>query len=71
MKTIAATMSGTVLQVLVQPGDRVESGQDVVILESMKMEVPVQATVGGTVKEVKVEVGAFVGDGDPLIELED
>ena len=39
MKTIAATMSGTVLQVLVQPGDRVESGQDVVILESMKMEM--------------------------------
>lgn len=70
MKTIAATMSGTVLQVLVQPGDRVESGQDVVILESMKMEVPVQATEGGTVKEVKVEVGTFVGDGDPLIELE-
>lgn len=69
MKMITATMSGTVLQVLVKTGDRVESGQDVVILESMKMEVPVQAEAAGTVKGVKVDVGAFVGEGDALIEL--
>ncbi|PTX51255.1 acetyl-CoA carboxylase biotin carboxyl carrier protein [Melghirimyces profundicolus] len=71
MKSIQATMAGTVLQVMVSEGDRVESGQDVVLLESMKMEVPVQAEEGGTVSAVKVEVGSFVSDGDILIELDD
>ena len=47
MKTVQATMAGTVLQVLVAEGDRVEAGQDVVVLESMKMEVPVQAEESG------------------------
>lgn len=70
MANVKASMAGTVLQVLVSQGDSVEAGQDVVILESMKMEVPVQADVGGKVKEVKVEVGSFVGEGDVLIELE-
>jgi acetyl-CoA carboxylase biotin carboxyl carrier protein len=71
MKKIEANMAGTVLQVLVQPGDRVEAGQDVVMLESMKMEVPIQAESSGTVSQVKVEVGSFVNEGDVLIELED
>lgn len=46
-----------------------EAGQDVVILESMKMEVPVQSEYSGVVKEIKVESGSFVSDGDVLIEL--
>lgn len=71
MKKIEANMAGTVLQVLVQPGDRVEAGQDVVMLESMKMEVPIQAESSRTVSQVKVEVGSFVNEGDVLIELED
>jgi acetyl-CoA carboxylase biotin carboxyl carrier protein len=70
MALVTASMAGTILQVLVAPGDRVEAGQEVVILESMKMEIPVQAEKGGTVKDVKVEVGSFVGEGDVLIELE-
>ncbi|TCS94644.1 acetyl-CoA carboxylase biotin carboxyl carrier protein subunit [Hazenella coriacea] len=70
MASILSNMAGTVLQVLVNPGDSVEAGQDVVILESMKMEVPIQAEAGGIVKEVKVEVGSFVGDGEALLELE-
>ncbi|WP_188428759.1 acetyl-CoA carboxylase biotin carboxyl carrier protein subunit [Kroppenstedtia guangzhouensis] len=69
MKTVQATMAGTVLQVLVAEGDRVEAGQDVVVLESMKMEVPVQAEESGTVKSIQVEVGGFVGEGETLIEL--
>ena len=71
MKKIEANMAGTVLQVLVQPGDRVEAGQDVVVLESMKMEVPIQSEISGTVAGVKVETGSFVNEGDVLIELED
>ncbi|QKG84784.1 acetyl-CoA carboxylase biotin carboxyl carrier protein subunit [Kroppenstedtia pulmonis] len=69
MKTIQANMAGTVLQVLVQTGETVKAGQDVVVLESMKMEIPVQAEHGGTVSKVKVEVGSFVGEGEVLIEI--
>jgi len=71
MAQVQASMAGTVLSVLVSEGDQVEAGQDVIILESMKMEVPVQAEQPGRVKEIKVEVGAFVNDGEVLIELED
>ncbi|OYD07878.1 acetyl-CoA carboxylase biotin carboxyl carrier protein subunit [Paludifilum halophilum] len=71
MKTVQSTMAGTVLEILVGNGDRVEAGQDVAILESMKMEVPVQAEETGIVASVKTEVGAFVSDGDVLIELKD
>lgn len=70
MKSIQANMAGTVLQVLVQPGDEVKVGQDVVILESMKMEIPITAEVDGRVKAVPAEVGSFVGEGDLLVELE-
>lgn len=70
MKTVQATMTGSVLQVLVGAGDRVQAGQDLVVLESMKMEVPVQAEESGTVQRVKVDVGTFVGEGDVLVELE-
>ncbi|MBA4547574.1 acetyl-CoA carboxylase biotin carboxyl carrier protein subunit [Thermoactinomyces intermedius] len=69
MAKVEATMAGTVMQVLVAVGDKVDAGQDVVILESMKMEVPVQSEYSGVVKEIKVETGSFVSDGDVLIEL--
>ncbi len=70
MKTVQATMAGTVLQVLVAKGDQVQAGQDVVLLESMKMEVPVQAEESGTVTSVKAEVGGFVSEGESLLELD-
>ncbi|UFJ41902.1 acetyl-CoA carboxylase biotin carboxyl carrier protein subunit [Brevibacillus humidisoli] len=70
MKQVTANMAGTVINVLVKAGDSVQSGQDVVVLESMKMEVPVQAEAGGTVAEVKVNTGDFVNDGDVLLVLE-
>ena len=69
MAKVEATMAGTVMQVLVAVGDKVQAGQDVVILESMKIEVPVQSEYSGVVKEIKVESGSFVSDGDVLIEL--
>ncbi|MFD2371048.1 acetyl-CoA carboxylase biotin carboxyl carrier protein subunit [Brevibacillus sp. GCM10020057] len=70
MKQVAANMAGTVINVLVQAGDEVTEGQDVVVLESMKMEVPIQAEVAGKVTEVKVNIGDFVNEGDVLITLE-
>jgi len=63
-------MAGTVINLLVANGDSVAEGQDVVMLESMKMEVPQSAEVGGNVKEIHVSVGDFVNEGDLLITLE-
>ncbi|SDW06159.1 acetyl-CoA carboxylase biotin carboxyl carrier protein [Marininema mesophilum] len=70
MKQVQASMAGTVWKVLVAVGDQVEIGQDVIILESMKMEIPVQAEAAGQVKTIKVEEGSYVGDGEVMIELE-
>jgi acetyl-CoA carboxylase biotin carboxyl carrier protein len=63
-------MAGVVLEFLVKQGDKVEVDQDVVMLESMKMQIPVQSTVNGTVKTMKVSEGDFVDDGDVLLEIE-
>lgn len=70
MKVVAANMAGTVIQVLVQPGDHVTAGQDVVVMESMKMEVPIASEQDGRVTAVKVNVGDFVNEGDSVLELE-
>lgn len=70
MSKIVSVMTGSVWKVLVSIGDQVNAGQDVVILESMKMEIPVVAEASGIVKEVKVNEGDFVNEGDVLVELE-
>ena len=70
MSIITSPMAGTVARVLVAPGDMVQVGQDVVILESMKMEIAVQAELGGRVRAVQVSVGEFVDEGNGLLELE-
>ena len=71
MKRVLSNMAGIVLEYLVQPGDSVSVDQDVVMLESMKMQIPVQSTVAGVVKTLKVKEGDFVDDGDVLIEIEE
>ncbi|MFB5284945.1 acetyl-CoA carboxylase biotin carboxyl carrier protein subunit [Peribacillus sp. Hz7] len=70
MSQITATMAGNVWKVLVGTGDVVEEGQDVMILESMKMEIPVVAESSGVVKEVKAQEGNFVNEGDILVEID-
>ena len=57
-------MQGTVVQVLVEPGERVEAGQAVCVLEAMKMENNIVSQVAGTVVEVRVTPGSSVGAGD-------
>jgi acetyl-CoA/propionyl-CoA carboxylase biotin carboxyl carrier protein len=57
-------MQGTVVKVLVAPGDVVEEGQTVVILEAMKMENSVVADRAGTIAELRVAAGDSVGAGD-------
>ncbi len=70
MKQINAMMAGTVVEVLVKTGDQVSDGQDVLIMESMKMQLPVTAEAAGKVKEVKVAAGDFVNEGDAVVVLE-
>ncbi|MBB6444284.1 acetyl-CoA carboxylase biotin carboxyl carrier protein subunit [Bacillus benzoevorans] len=70
MNNVKAVMAGNVWKILVNVGDLVEDGQDIAILESMKMEIPIAADFGGVVKEVKVSEGDFVNEEDILIEFE-
>lgn len=69
MKEINASMAGTVLNVLVSEGESVSAGQAVVMLESMKMEIPIEAPDAGEVSAVNVNVGDFVNEGDALVVL--
>ena len=70
MHAVIAPMAGTVSRVLVQTGDAVVAGQDVIILESMKMEIAVQTEVSGKVRAVQVSEGAFVDEESILLEVE-
>ncbi len=70
MAHIDAHITGTVWRIEVSPGDHVDEGQTVIVLESMKMEVPVEAEDEGTVSAVLVEEGQSVSEGEPLVELE-
>jgi len=69
MRHIEAPMAGTLLSVLVKKGDEVKAGDQVAVLESMKMEIPIESGANGTVAEIKAAAGDFVNEGDPLIVL--
>ncbi|RYG71825.1 acetyl-CoA carboxylase biotin carboxyl carrier protein subunit [Lentibacillus lipolyticus] len=70
MTEIKASMAGSVWKIVVSEGETVEEDQDIVILESMKMEIPIPAESDGTVKELKVAEGDFVNEGDTIAILE-
>jgi acetyl-CoA carboxylase biotin carboxyl carrier protein len=69
MKQIKSEMAGTVLEMKVKAGDKIAVGQEVAIMESMKMEVPLVSPMEGTVSKVLKTQGEFVNDGESLIEL--
>ena len=69
-KNVVANMAGTVIEVLVKPGDTVSEGMDVVTLESMKMLQPVVAPSAGQVTAIHVAVGDFVNPDTPLAAIE-
>jgi acetyl-CoA carboxylase biotin carboxyl carrier protein len=70
LPNVEAHITGTVWKVEVQVGQEIEEGDTVVILESMKMEMPVEAEDDGTVKEILCEEGQSVSEGDTLVVLE-
>ncbi|WP_026560087.1 acetyl-CoA carboxylase biotin carboxyl carrier protein subunit [Bacillus sp. J37] len=67
---IQANMAGSIWKILVNTDDKVEAGQEVVILESMKMEIPITADTKGCVKKILFNEGDFVNEGDNLIEID-
>lgn len=69
MTKLTSTMAGSVFKVNMNVGDQVESGQVVLILESMKMEIPIEAEASGTVAEINANEGDFVNEGDVLVTL--
>ncbi|MBW1674046.1 MAG: acetyl-CoA carboxylase biotin carboxyl carrier protein subunit [Deltaproteobacteria bacterium] len=70
MGEIAAPMGGKIIDVKVKLGDSVNEGDEVVILEAMKMELPVVASESGTVKELKCTKGDAVETDAVLVVLE-
>ncbi len=69
-KIVRAYMPGRVVEVRVQPGDRVEVGQPMVVLEAMKMQNEIQAEHAGVVSRILVAAGEAVEGGDPLVEID-
>jgi acetyl-CoA carboxylase biotin carboxyl carrier protein len=67
---IPAHITGTVWKIEVAVGDEVDDGDAVVILESMKMEMPVEAEDAGKVAEIRCEEGQSVQEGEVLVVLE-
>jgi len=68
---VNAELVANVLKVVAQPGDKVAAQDTLVLLESMKMEIPVAAEVSGTVTEIAVREGDVVTEGDLLAEIEE
>ena len=69
-KMLRSPMPGRVISIRVRPGDRVAAGDEVCVVEAMKMEQSIRAARDGVVKEIYVQPMASVSANDPLIELE-
>src|SRR5205823_3265962 len=69
-QSVRSPMPGKVVKVLVQPGDVVQAGAGVVVVEAMKMENELKAPRGGTVKQVRVREGQAVESGEELAQIE-
>ncbi len=66
---LVSPLSGIIFKILVKPGQKVREGENVVILEAMKMETAISASREGVVSEIHVKVGDKVAVGDPLISI--
>ena len=70
MSAVEAHITGTVWKIECAVGDKIEEGDTVAILESMKMEMPVEAEDSGTVSKILCQEGQAVNEGDALVELD-
>lgn len=69
-QTLTAPLPGKITHVAVGPGDRVQAGDTLVVIEAMKMENEFRASAAGTVAEVRVQPGQAVNPGDVLVVVE-
>jgi biotin carboxyl carrier protein len=60
---VKSEIAGNVWKIQLKPGDKVDADGEIMILESMKMEIPVLAPKAGTIKEIKVNEGESIGEG--------
>jgi acetyl-CoA carboxylase biotin carboxyl carrier protein len=67
---VTADIVANVISIAVAVGDEVDAGQTVLVMESMKMEIPLQAPAAGTVSQIGVAVGDVVQEGDLLVQIE-
>ena len=70
MADVEAHITGTVWKIECQVGQQVDEGDTLVIIESMKMEMPVEAEDEGKVSEIRCEEGQAVSEGDTLVVLD-
>ncbi|MBY0331683.1 MAG: acetyl-CoA carboxylase biotin carboxyl carrier protein subunit [Acetobacteraceae bacterium] len=66
---VKSEIAGSVWKILKQPGEAVEEEEPVILLESMKMEIPVMAPRTGTVAEIRVVEGEMVAEGDVVVVI--
>lgn len=66
---VSAHITGTVWKIEVKEGDSVSEGQTCIILESMKMEMPVEAPAGGKIEKISCAEGQAVNEGDVLLTI--
>lgn len=71
MIVVCSEGAGSIIEVMVQPGDRVTGGDELVVMESMKMEIPIVAPVAGTVSEVHVAIGNSIQEDEVIVTISD
>jgi biotin carboxyl carrier protein len=67
---VKSEIAGNVWRIQAKPGDRVEAEGEIVILESMKMEIPVLSPKAGVIREIRVTEGEAIGEGQLIAVLE-
>ncbi len=70
MSELRASMAGSVWKIVVEEGQQIAEGQEAIILESMKMEIPITAEKNGTVSKITVKENDFVNEGDVLVVID-
>jgi len=70
LTTVESEINGRVFRIEVAVGAQVDEGEALIILESMKMEIPVEAPAAGRVTDILVAIEAEVAEGQPLVVLE-
>jgi len=70
MTAIVSTMPGKVTDIKVKVGEEVTEGQELLVIEAMKMQMPVKSPQNSKVSDIKVEIGQGIKKGDVIIELE-